>query len=89
MKTRLQWFNELPKDISEKAIANAENDMLGLECNNMTQALEGAFFWEDCPEGYRYWIDIYNAYDELEMALEEAYDELDVTLNSIKQQEHA
>lgn len=70
MKTRLQWFNELPSNISEIAIANSDTGMLTLTCNSMTHAIEGAFFWSDSPEGMQYWKDVYMAYNSLETALE-------------------
>lgn len=70
MKTRLQWFNELPKDISEMAIANSRTGGLHLDNSSMSYAIGGAFCWADSPEGMKYWQSIYNAYDSLERALE-------------------
>lgn len=75
MKTRMQWFIDLPIHMSLKAIVNTKMVSLDLEQDNMTEAIMGAFCWEETPEGKGYWRDIYDAYSKLETTLESIKEE--------------
>lgn len=52
---RIDYFNLLSEPIRQKAIENADKDMLELEVVSMIEALAGAFSWRESPEGFKYW----------------------------------
>jgi hypothetical protein len=58
MKTIKEWFEDLPKEVREKAIANTNDNLLGSRVENLKKALSGAFQWHLSPEGQNYWINI-------------------------------
>jgi len=56
MKTVREWLNELPEEIRERAIRNAEKSDWGdIECTDKGSAIAAAFDWEDSLEGYFFW----------------------------------
>ena len=59
MKTIKKWFNELPEDVREKALRNADAGNVDLEVENLKVALATAFQWYTPPEGFVYWEQIY------------------------------
>ena len=59
MKTIKKWFNELPEDVREKALRNADAGNVDLEVENLKVALATAFQWYKSPEGFVYWEQIY------------------------------
>jgi hypothetical protein len=57
-KTVREWLNELPDEIRDRAIKNAEVggwNALELSSKNEAGALDGAFDWSSTPEKYRFW----------------------------------
>jgi hypothetical protein len=61
-KTIREWFNELPEDIREKAIANTREDELDELDSSSRNAMLIAFLWSKSPEGHSYWSDISKTY---------------------------
>jgi len=58
MKTIREWLNELPDEIRDRAIRNAEVggwNALELSSKNEAGALDNAFDWSSTPERYRFW----------------------------------
>jgi hypothetical protein len=58
MKTIREWLNELPDEIKDRAIRNAEVggwNALELSSKNEAGALDNAFDWSSTPERYRFW----------------------------------
>lgn len=57
MKTRKEWFNNLPKDVAAKAIANSTEEQLNTEKPSLYTSLcddDGFSPW-GTEEGYNYW----------------------------------
>ena len=64
MKTIREWFNELPDPYRTQAINNADsilldNKSVGKNCVSLLDALEKAFIWENSPEDFQYWVNLY------------------------------
>jgi hypothetical protein len=48
-------------EVRERALRNADNEALKRDDYTSTKnALFGAFIWDDSPEGFDYWNNIYN-----------------------------
>lgn len=65
MKTRLQYFNNLPDEVKQKAISNMQNaqginanDFLIQKCESLEEAIYGAFIFFNTAEGFNYWQNI-------------------------------
>ena len=64
MKTRETWFNMLKKEYRTKAFENIKryrsDFKIALEEKerSMWDAIAGAFYWAETPEGAEYWSDI-------------------------------
>jgi hypothetical protein len=72
MKTRKDFFEELPEPYRTQAINNTNEqakitnsltidrryDGLTQEAKSLEQALGGGFRWLDSPEGFNYWNDV-------------------------------
>ena len=54
-KTALEWFQELPKEICDKAIANTKKEDLKNRYTAGSAALTLSFAWSNTPEGVDYW----------------------------------
>ena len=57
-KTRIQWFNNLPEDTRQKAIANymaTGRDNWQHTFKSMKECLAASFSFEHTPEGAEYW----------------------------------
>jgi hypothetical protein len=57
-KTVRKWLNELPVEIRDRAIRNAENYipfMLDDKAGSFDNSLLNAFLWRDTPEGIEFW----------------------------------
>jgi hypothetical protein len=62
-KTILEWLNTLPSPIKERAVRNYDpNCSRNHDRNNVTEALEWAFWWDKSPEGNDYWYKVFNGY---------------------------
>lgn len=58
MKPIREWLNELPEPYRSQAM---ENYMNASNRKVASTALADAFFWDQTPEGYDYWHDLYNS----------------------------
>ena len=64
MKEGIEWLNELPQDIKEKALRNANDDNINYgnslkkEYNSLSDAIKGLFIWSQTSEGVDYWLNI-------------------------------
>jgi len=58
-KTALEWFQELPEDVREKAIANTKKWRLSEKYESLKDALFHSFVWIDSPEKDKFWCDIH------------------------------
>jgi hypothetical protein len=68
-KTRLQWFNNLPEDVRQKALANFQNHypdeemqqrLLHREESNLEDCIKGSFTFNQAKEGADYWEEVIN-----------------------------
>lgn len=62
MKNIVQWLDELPNDISEKAKRNCrlvpyKNG--GTKVGSIKSALLHGFIWGSTDEGVNYWVDVF------------------------------
>jgi len=64
MKKAIEWFNQLPEPERTNAINNIKPDLLEYEFPNFIKAISGAFTWRSTKQGFDYWRDIYNRYNE-------------------------
>jgi len=56
MKTVREWLNELPEEIRERAIRNAEaSGWVNAGCMRAGDAIGCAFHWKGSPEGELFW----------------------------------
>jgi hypothetical protein len=56
MKTVKEWLNELPEEIRERAISNAEaSGWVNAGCMRAGDAIGCAFHWKGSPEGELFW----------------------------------
>ncbi len=60
MKTIREWFEYLPKDIRDKAVANSSNNILSCSLESLHKSIIWAIDWSTSKEGYKYWSSIYN-----------------------------
>lgn len=58
------WFDYLPADVRQKAIANMVEEELSWEVDTLERALKGAFLFEETNEGEQYWINVLNSVKE-------------------------
>ena len=64
MKTRREWYNDLPRTHKFKAIKNTEAaedegeepPRLDQEEHSLNAAIGGGFIWSKTPEGANFWI---------------------------------
>lgn len=63
MKKVKDWYNDLPNDIREKALANTSKDMLETVDDSLVEALSGGFTWSSTEEGHDYWESIVDEYE--------------------------
>jgi hypothetical protein len=57
MKRILEWYEMLPKEIRDKAIANYDGD---LEYTyTLHEAIQMGFSWGSSPEKHDYWYSVY------------------------------
>lgn len=68
---RIDYYNLLPIEIREKALANTDDGMLKIDNVNIIEALAGGFSWRETPEGFEYWADIHEAIDDFYCKLEQ------------------
>lgn len=66
MKTRAEWFAELPPGYREMAIANTQPFRIKMKSDTMADSLAGAFDWEESPEGHCFWAAVANHYGWVE-----------------------
>ena len=59
-KTIKEWFEQLPPDVRENAIANTAKHVLHQPADSLFMAINNAFVWADTPQGHEYWQAIYN-----------------------------
>jgi hypothetical protein len=59
MKTRLEWFDNLPQELKGKALANTKALELQSKHKSLKESLLHAFVWSYSPEGFDYWDEIY------------------------------
>jgi hypothetical protein len=62
MKSISEWLDQLPEPYRTKALDNMEWD--DYSADDMVDALQGAFLWENTPEGHKYWLDLCEAIDD-------------------------
>ena len=60
MKTAREWFKELPDDIEEMAIENAESADMADDSifRDLMDAIGGAFVWKDTEQGHAFWSNV-------------------------------
>lgn len=59
MKTIEEWLNTIADDlIRERALLNFKNSGNNGKRKTLSTALNGAFTWDNVPEGSKYWLDI-------------------------------
>lgn len=68
---RKDYYNLLPTEIKEKAIANTDKNSLNSNINNIHEAIAGGFFWDTSPEGDKYWMNVYEIIDSMYVKLEQ------------------
>jgi hypothetical protein len=92
MKTILQWYEMLPKDIRDKAIANYDSSFYrGTdEVESIRYALARGFNWNRTPQRWDYWQDVSdNAaagnYDQPPNTIEQSLSDLTKTLEEMKE----
>lgn len=68
---RIDYYNLLPTEIREKALANTDDGMLKIDNVNIIEALAGGFSWRETPEGFEYWANIHEAIDDFYCKLEQ------------------
>lgn len=59
MKTVKEWLEELPEGYRELALANAKENCLSNECEDICEALYISFIWRASSEGYNFWNNVY------------------------------
>lgn len=59
METIEYYLKQLPKEVSEKALANTSDERLTLLSKGVSDALSLAFSWDRSKEGHEYWSDVY------------------------------
>jgi len=58
-RTLREWFNMLKKEYRTKAFENTKRQtLLEQGQSSMWDAITGAFFWDEPPEGHDYWTNI-------------------------------
>ncbi len=71
-KTRLQWFNNLPEDVRQKALVNFQNNypdsdmrmrLLHKEEAKFEECIKASFVLSKTPEGENYWAQIIYLYE--------------------------
>ena len=55
MKTRKEWIDTLPWDISERAYKYTEKDILEDLISSLFEAIFDAFLWIKTSEGRKFW----------------------------------
>ena len=76
-KTIREWLQELDEEHKDKALANfdkyIQNGVLSAdtEADNLDEALLGAFYWDDTPEGLHYWMEVSESIDMYNQTLNE------------------
>lgn len=68
---RKDYYNLLPTEIRERALANTNYGMLNIDNVNIIEAIAGGFSWKETPEGFEYWADIHEAIDDFYCKLEQ------------------
>ena len=58
VKTRLEWYQDLPEDIRERAVRNTEERYLRFKKESFRDAIYGGFTWLDSPEGQEFWMHV-------------------------------
>lgn len=58
------WFQYLPADVRQKAIANTPKDELDWTVSSLRQAVMCAFLFKTSKEGEDYWVAILDSLDE-------------------------
>lgn len=61
MKTIREWFDQLPDGIRDKAILNSTYLKMSNKEESLEDALLGGFVWDESPEGFHYWNNLYEA----------------------------
>lgn len=60
-KTIKKWFQKgLTSKVSKKAIDNTPPIALNTKCPSLRKALFNAFQWEQSPEGFEFWKNIFD-----------------------------
>lgn len=60
MKTIMEWYDELPDGIREKAKEYCFDNNKDAEAKSLAHALIGGFGWVDTPEGYEFWRTVHD-----------------------------
>lgn len=61
MKTIRQWLEELPEPYRTQALENIRvKEVLGLPELSFEVALRSAFTWDATPQGYDYWLAVFD-----------------------------
>lgn len=60
-KTAREWFAELPQPTREKALANADEEILE-KFKSLAEGILYGFNWEKSQEGPSFWYDVYAQY---------------------------
>ena len=54
----VDWFSQLEEPYRSKAISNCEEQFKRAKFDSLWSALAGSFYWDESPEGNKYWEDI-------------------------------
>lgn len=58
MKTRLEWYQDLPEDIRERAVRNTKDIDLSKKVSDFKIAILCGFVFEHTPEGHEFWMHV-------------------------------
>jgi hypothetical protein len=61
-KTIKEWLEQLPDGYRERALENAEYNLLELHRKTMATSIAAGFAWDDTPEGHSFWADVQKHY---------------------------
>lgn len=59
LKSKLEWYKELPEPYRSQAIENHDPDFLGdNDAISLYEAIINGFDWKNTPQGFAYWKDV-------------------------------
>lgn len=71
LRTAPNWFELLPETHRKKALKNLKTVKSTKLFPSLTEAIGTAFIWEDTPQKYDYWKDVFEKLQNGKMKLKE------------------